>query len=77
MMTVRKRHPLSSSYTKALGLLRIIRGLILTVGAVAYMHRYEDGGLIIINGLMNIILLRILWWRDVIREATFGRKTYT
>jgi cytochrome c oxidase subunit 3 len=48
-----------------------IGALILTIGGVMYMHNFIDGGLTLILGLICIIMVLILWWRDVIREATF------
>jgi phage-related holin len=44
---------------------------ILTVGGVMYMHSYKFGGWTLLFGVINLILVLSLWWRDVIREATF------
>jgi len=41
------------------------------IGATMYMHFYRNGLLILLLGLFHIILIMSLWWRDVIREATF------
>jgi len=40
------------------------------VGTTMYMHRYENGLLILVISLLQVILVMCLWWRDVIREAT-------
>lgn len=42
-----------------------------TVGAVMYMQGYSGGGEMFFAGLFTLILICVLWWRDVIREGTF------
>jgi len=42
-----------------------------TVGGVIYMHAYVGGGFIVSLGLIILIYTMFVWWRDVIREATF------
>jgi heme/copper-type cytochrome/quinol oxidase subunit 3 len=44
---------------------------IFLVGVVAYMHRYINGGYTLICGLILLLLSMAIWWRDVIREATW------
>jgi len=46
----------------------------LTIGAVAYMHNYENGALLLLLGFISVFTIMIFWWRDVIREATFQGK---
>jgi len=41
------------------------------LGATLYMHSYEDGLPILTLGIFHVVLIMGLWWRDVIREATF------
>lgn len=41
------------------------------VGGVMYMHFFSGGLFILLLGLFNVVLVMGLWWRDVIREATF------
>jgi len=48
-----------------------IASFTLLVGVVAYMHRYEDGGLTLLLGLISLISCMAIWWRDVIRESTW------
>jgi cytochrome c oxidase subunit 3 len=43
-----------------------------TVGGVMYMHAYSGGGLMLSLGFIILIYTFFVWWRDVIREATFG-----
>lgn len=46
----------------------------LTTGAVLYMHKYNGGWNLLITGMCVIIFVMFVWWRDVIREATFEDK---
>lgn len=41
------------------------------VGAVMYMHSVVNGFLVMLLGLVATVLCCTLWWRDVIREATY------
>lgn len=51
--------------------------LTITFGSALYFHRYETGFESICFGFVILLLVIALWWRDVIREATFeGRHTY-
>lgn len=43
----------------------------LTLGGVLYMHSYEYGGIICFLGLLIVLYTMFVWWRDVVREATF------
>ncbi len=43
----------------------------LTTGAVLYMHSYEGGWNLFIQGFILILYVMYTWWRDVIREATY------
>ena len=40
-------------------------------GNIMYMHRYIGGGELALLGLVGVLLIMYLWWRDVVREATF------
>ena len=44
----------------------------LTMGTVMFMHEYAGGGAVMTIGLIGILATMFLWWRDVVREATFG-----
>ena len=43
----------------------------MTTGGVMYMHSYQYGDLLLFSSITIILLVMIVWWRDVIREATF------
>jgi len=45
--------------------------LLLAVGLVQYMHNITGSFITLFFGLVYLIGLLTLWWRDVIREATF------
>jgi cytochrome c oxidase subunit 3 len=48
-----------------------------TFGGVLYMHGFEGGAFALSLGLSMIIYSMFVWWRDVIREATFeGHHTF-
>jgi len=44
------------------------------IGATLYMHYYKFGFEFLCYGLVSLIYCMCLWWRDVIREATFEGK---
>jgi len=46
----------------------------LTTGGVLYMHKYTGGWNLLVTGVLVIIFVMFVWWRDVIREATFEDK---
>jgi cytochrome c oxidase subunit 3 len=43
----------------------------LTTGSVMYFHKFEGGSLLVAASLSFVILVMIVWWRDVIREASY------
>ncbi len=42
-----------------------------TTGGVMYMHGYIGGGTLLSLGLCMIMYSMFVWWRDVVREATY------
>lgn len=44
---------------------------VLTVGASMYMHSYQGGGTVLSLGFVMVLYSLCVWWRDVVREATF------
>jgi cytochrome c oxidase subunit 3 len=46
-------------------------GFCLTVGGVLYMHRYSGGWPLFLTGFIIVLFTMYIWWRDIIREATF------
>lgn len=45
--------------------------LFTTFGMVLYIHGYESGFNLLSLGLFLLIFVSSLWWRDVVREATY------
>ena len=43
----------------------------LTFGGVLYFHGFQYGELLLLTSLTFVILVMIVWWRDVIREASY------
>jgi cytochrome c oxidase subunit 3 len=42
-----------------------------TTGMVLYMHKMLGGWGLLMNGLFLIIYVMYVWWRDIVREATY------
>ena len=43
----------------------------LTLGLASWMHNFVWGWALFLNGLFLLLYIVSIWWRDVIREATF------
>ena len=71
MSNLIQRHPFHLVDPSPWPLLASFSALTLTFGAVLYFHGYNDGEQVLISGFITLVLIAILWWRDVIREATF------
>ncbi len=41
-------------------------------GTVMFLHDYAYGTAVMLVGLVGVLATMFLWWRDVVREATFG-----
>lgn len=52
-------------------ILTAVSAMSMLVGVVMYMHSVVNGLFVAGFGLLSTLLLMGLWWRDVIREATF------
>jgi cytochrome c oxidase subunit 3 len=42
-----------------------------TLGMVLYLHRFFGGSQLALTGLFVILYVMFVWWRDIVREATF------
>jgi cytochrome c oxidase subunit 3 len=52
--------------------------LMLTFGTVLFMHGYVGGSFLAKLGVLMILFVMYVWWRDIIREGTFeGQHTNT
>jgi cytochrome c oxidase subunit 3 len=43
----------------------------MTAGGVMYFHKYVYGDLLLLLSTVLVLLVMVVWWRDVIREATY------
>nr|YP_004222747.1 cytochrome c oxidase subunit 3 [Glaucocystis nostochinearum]ADW83119.1 cytochrome c oxidase subunit 3 [Glaucocystis nostochinearum] len=48
-----------------------LSAFVFLIGGVLYMHSYQKGSFVLSFGFLLLLLTMALWWRDVIREATF------
>jgi cytochrome c oxidase subunit 3 len=73
-MRSKKYHPYHLVTPSPWPILISISAFITAVGAALYMHLYRGGLFLLLYGLLHVIIIMGLWWRDVIREATFQGK---
>jgi cytochrome c oxidase subunit 3 len=69
-LSSKQYHPFHLVNPSPWPLISAISALMVTVGGVSYMHAY-DSGLVLLLGLLSAVYTLFLWWRDVIREATY------
>ena len=66
-----KHHPYHLVDPSPWPLMGAFAALLLTFGAVVYMHDATGGPWIAIAGAILVAATMVVWWRDVVREATF------
>lgn len=66
-----QRHPYHLVDMSPWPLVASVSALVTTTGGVMYMHSYSGGGFMLSLGLLSVLGTMYVWWRDVIREATF------
>ena len=66
-----RKHPFHLVDPSPWPLFGCLAAFVTTVGGVMYMHAYTGGGLMLFFGNIMIIYVMFVWWRDVIREATY------
>lgn len=66
-----KHHPYHLVDPSPWPLMGAFAALLLTFGAVVYMHDGAGGPWIAIAGALLAAATMVVWWRDVVREATF------
>lgn len=57
--------------TSAWPILTAFSALSMLIGVVMYMHSYSRGFFVAFTGLISLVWCMSMWWRDVIREATY------
>lgn len=45
----------------------------ITTGGVLFMHKYSGGAHLLLVGFSLLLLVMYVWWRDVVREATYEK----
>ena len=66
-----RKHPFHLVDPSPWPLFTAFSSFVLTVGAAMYMHSYQGGGIVLSLGLLMVLYSFFVWWRDVVREATF------
>nr|YP_009476697.1 cytochrome c oxidase subunit 3 [Proteomonas sulcata]AVM81190.1 cytochrome c oxidase subunit 3 [Proteomonas sulcata] len=66
-----QRHPFHLVDVSPWPLLAGQSALALTTGFVMYLQCYQGGGYVFIFGLITLVFVSFLWWRDIVREATY------
>ena len=71
------KHPYHLVTASPWPILASLGAFLLTFGGVLYMHNFKLGGFTLFFGFIYVAAVATLWWRDVIREATYeGMHTY-
>jgi len=74
---LQQQHPYHLVDPSPWPLVTAISSLGLTTGTVMYMHANNGGGFLAFFSFVMLIVCMGLWWRDVVREATFeGHHTF-
>jgi heme/copper-type cytochrome/quinol oxidase subunit 3 len=68
---MQQRHPYHLVTPSPWPFITSITAFLIPLGAVQYMHFYTYGLVFLAFGLIGTIATMSIWWRDVIREATF------
>jgi len=66
-----QRHPFHLVDPSPWPLFGAISSFGLTFGAVMFLHGYAGGWALFCFGFFGILFTMFVWWRDIIREATF------
>ena len=71
MSAIAQKHPYHLVDPSPWPLLASLAALVTTLGAALYMHSYQGGGMLLSTGVFLLVYTMFVWWRDVVREATF------
>ena len=66
-----KKHPFHLVDPSPWPLFTAFSTFVLTFGGAMYMHCYQGGGIVLSLGFLMVLYSLFVWWRDVVREATF------
>ena len=67
-----QKHPYHLVDASPWPLVSAISCLVTAIGAAMFMHSFKNGTTILFLGMLMVICSMFVWWRDVIREATFN-----
>ena len=67
-----QRHPFHLVDPSPWPFLGSLGALSLTTGTVMYFHAFVGGKSLLLLGFAIVLYTMYVWWRDVVREATFG-----
>jgi cytochrome c oxidase subunit 3 len=70
-MKINHKHPYHLVDPSPWPLVTSFAALFCTFGLVLFIHGYESGSFLGSLGLLLLFSVLILWWRDVVREATY------
>jgi heme/copper-type cytochrome/quinol oxidase subunit 3 len=71
MVNLVQRHPFHLVDQSPWPFLAGMSSLSVTTGFVMYMHCYQGGFVLFAFGFFSLLVTFFVWWRDIIREATF------
>ena len=65
------RHPFHLVDPSPWPLFASMSAFLTTLGGVMYMHSYQGGTFVLPFGFCMLLYAMFVWWRDVVREATY------
>jgi len=76
-LKTQKQHPFHLVDSSPWPFVAALGSFFATFGGVMTMHMYKNGGILLTTGLLTIIYVMYVWWRDIVREGTFeGQHTF-
>jgi len=66
-----QKHPFHLVDPSPWALVASIGALAMTIGFAMYVHQYNGGFACFLTGFISILYVMFVWWRDIVREATF------
>jgi cytochrome c oxidase subunit 3 len=70
-LRIDQRHPYHLVDPSPWPLVCSFGALTMTFGGVMWFHSYSGGGYALLTGMLTVIFTMYVWWRDIVREATF------
>ena len=67
-----QRHPFHLVDMSPWPLIASFMALTMTFGGVMTFHGYQGGDLMFQLGMAGVVYAAVCWWRDIVREGTFG-----